>query len=235
MICMREMGRVSHTHLRKHWMTVEEYRMAFPDARLAFHPESQKRKIRENAGRTEKIRSSKLLYWSTRKGKTIDELRGKQSADITRERLSKSLSGSSNPAYGKTYERQGGRNIGYYKGLLFRSLYEYSFFKFLESIGKDLSHDIVCERICIPFEFDGTQRTYRPDFDVSGMGVIEIKSVYETTVGPLRPLNDAKFIAAREHFDRIGVKFTVMTERDFPIFKKVQALMDPTVTWIRGN
>lgn len=215
-------------------MTIEQYRQAFPDARMAYHPESQKEKIRRNTARAAKIRENKLEYWNARKGMTIDELRGKESAALTRCRLSKSLSGSRNPAYGKTYERQGGRNLGRYKGLLFRSLYEYSFLKFLESIGKDLIRDLAYEQISIPFQFEGTDRTYRPDFDVRGMGVIEVKSVYETTIGPLRCLNEAKFLAARKHFAASGKKFTVMTERDFPVFTKVQAKMDPEVTWIRS-
>jgi hypothetical protein len=231
---MMELGRVSHTHLRKHGMTIEQYRSTFPDARMAFHPQSQRDKVSGNAERAEKIRLKKLEYWSTRKGKTIEELRGKESADRTKARLSSKLSGSDNPAYGKTYEGHGGRNVGRYRGFLFRSLYEYSFLKFLESIGQDLTRDVMYEQHCIPFEFQGTQRTYRPDFEVHDMGVIEVKSVYETTIGPARPLNEAKFAAARAHFASLGQKFTVMTERDFPVFTKVQAKMDPEVTWIRS-
>ena len=234
LVCLKEMGRVSHTHLKTHNMTIAQYKERFPDARFAYHPDSQREKIRANSSRTEKIRANKIEYWSTRKGQTLEELRGAESAAITRQKLSLSLSGDKNPAFGKVYDNAGGRNVGWYKGFIFRSLYEYSYLKFLESMGKNLEKDVISEPYSIPFEFEGVERTFHPDFEIDGIGVVEIKSVYETTVGPLRPLNDAKFAAAKPFFEKLGKKFTVLTERDFPIFKKIQAQADPAVTWVRS-
>ena len=230
---MKELGRVSHTHLKTHSLTIQEYSKMFPDARFAFHPDSQKEKIKSNLARSAKIQAKKFEYWAENKGKTIEQIRGKNSADLTKSRLSKKLSGKNNPAYGKVYEKSGGRNVGWYKGFIFRSLYEYSFLKFLEATGKDLLTQVKSENYSIPYVFEGTDRTYHPDFEVEGIGVVEIKSVYETTIGPACSLNDAKFAAAQQYFSFAKKEFKVMTECDFPVYNKNQAKLDPNVSWVR--
>lgn len=235
MECQKELGRVSHTHLKTHGMTIAEYTAKYPGVRLAYHPPSQAEKIKNNSSRSEKIRVKKLEYWSENKGKNIVELWGPEKAAAASAKHSEKSKGSNNPAYGKVYANAGGRNIGHYKGVIFRSLYEYSFLKMLEKQGFNLVTDVVTEPFRIPFIFEGTERTFSPDYLINGLRVVEIKSVYETTIGPLKSLNDAKFAVAKPFLKERGMSFEVLTEDDIHVITKKTAHTDASIIWSRGG
>lgn len=145
-----------------------------------------------------------------RVGKTNVEIHGKErAADISR-RTSVAVSGEKNPAWGKVYAR-GGRSIkGWYKGVFFRSLFEFSFLLHVErSMGLDVQLDLDYEAHLIMW----SGGTYRPDFGVPSRGLLfEVKPASLTKT----PKNMAKFEAARAYCASRGLEFRVVTENDFP-------------------
>lgn len=127
-----------------------------------------------------------------------------------------------------------GRKVGRYKGKLFRSLYEYSFYKHAEAWGVDIS-EIDHEPLMVPYVIRKKKRNYYPDFLIRSLSaLIEIKC--ERELGKRRGslIRKAKFDAARSFAREQGWTFVVMTERNFKIFSKKQAKSDPGVRWIKG-
>ena len=165
---------------------------------------------------------------STR-GKTIEEIYGVEQATSIRSKLSTSALGTNNPAYGKIYTN-GGKSIkGHYKGRFFRSLFEYSFMKHLESQGVSLD-DVNYECFTIPYRFEERERTYRIDFYVQTQNIVyEVKPAY--AVKKPTPLNEAKWNAAREFFSRHKIEFKIVTENDFQKIKFDDAIKDADVVW----
>jgi hypothetical protein len=111
------------------------------------------------------------------KGKTIDELYGKEKANRIRVKLSKASSGENNPMYGKPSPRGSGNGwSGWYKGWYFRSLNELSYM--INVIERfNLSWESA-ERKKYRIEykdFNGTNRTYYPDFLIDEKYLVEIK------------------------------------------------------------
>ncbi len=167
-------------------------------------------------------------FQKDRMGQTLEETYGEEKAQKMRADLSFRNSGDKNPAYGKVYTR-GGRSIkGWYKTFFFRSLLEYSFMKYQESLGREIGKDFHPWEIAIKYEIDGRQRTYHPDFLVLVENcVYEIKQSYALEL----PLNVEKFKAGREFCEADGKDFRVATELDFPKISFDVARLDKDVIW----
>ncbi len=127
-----------------------------------------------------------------------------------------------------------GRTVGKYKGMLFRSLYEYSYYKSLERQGIDICSDVVYEPLEISYRVPGKTRTYHPDFLVRSTGLlVEVKCSRELSRNKGSRIRHAKFVAAEKYCEDNGLRFVILTERDFPLIAKVYALRDPDVSWIK--
>lgn len=164
------------------------------------------------------------------RGKTLEEIYGFERAADMKRKMSKASSGKNNPAYGKVY-MNGGKSVkGYYKGKFFRSLLEYSFMKHLESQGFSLETDVDYENFVIPYRFDDSDRTYRTDFYIPSKNIAyEVKPSY--AVKKVSSINEAKWNVAREHLQKQGIEFQVVTELDFPKIKFDEARQDHDVVW----
>lgn len=162
-------------------------------------------------------------------GKTLEEVHGIKLAGQLRARRSLAAQGSRNPAYGKIYANGGKSVKGYYKGMFFRSLLEYSFMKHLERRGVSLENDVDYERFVIPYSLDGRQRTYRIDFFVKSENVAyEVKPAYVLR----KPgLQQVKWDAARTFLGQRGVVFKIVTEHDFEKVTFDVARQDSNVSW----
>jgi|SRR6478609_95876 len=181
-------------------------------------------------GRHEHVHGLKR-FAKEKTGKSLEEVHGDVLANKIRISRSVHAQGSSNPAYGKVYANGGKSVKGYYKGLFFRSLLEYSFMKHLELTGVDLHNDVDYECFQAKFVFEGRERTYRPDFYVKSQNVVyEIKPSYVLKRVP--ELQEAKWKAMRELLDLSGIVFRVITEADFTKITFDVAKQDPNVVWI---
>lgn len=165
-------------------------------------------------------------------GKNLEEIHGEEKAKIIRKRLSESTLGSKNPAFGKSYSN-GGRSLkGYYKGNFFRSLFEYSFMKHLESTGRSIESDISYESFTIPYQKNGVERTYRIDFfDKVDKIAYEVKPYYVTQMKKLLEDQEVKWSSAREFFQNLGITFRVVTEKDFRKISFKEAVLDQDISW----
>lgn len=169
-------------------------------------------------------------YAEEKTGKTLEEVHGVDLAQKIRANRSLHACGVNNSAYGRVYVNGGKSVKGYYKGKFFRSLLEYSFMKHLESEGLSLDTDVDYECFIVPYVFEGADRTYRIDFHVPvRRAVYEVKPSY--AVKKVSPINEAKWSAARAHFDQCGVEFYVVSEQDFSKITFDVARQDADVTW----
>lgn len=165
-------------------------------------------------------------FHSQRKGKTDIEFFGPEKAAEISKKKSAASSGSRNPMYGRPSPKLSGKGVkGYYKGRYFRSLLELVCMKHMENEGISLN-DVKYEHFIIPYiSYDGSERTYCPDFFVP-----ERKLLIE--VKPERllrtPLNSLKFEAAKLFCKERNIEFTVFTEMSFSI-KKEDVINDPQV------
>jgi hypothetical protein len=104
---------------------------------------------------------------------------GKEKADDLQkqknEKTKQQCKGSGNPMYGKPSPQGSGNGWkGWYKGWFFRSLKELSYVVNVLETNGDLWES--AEFIKIPYiNWQGTQRTYRPDFLVNGKLLVETK------------------------------------------------------------
>jgi hypothetical protein len=163
------------------------------------------------------------------RGKTLEQIYGEELAIDMKRRMSQAASGSNNPAFGKVYAN-GGKSIkGHYKGRFFRSLFEYSFMKHLESQGVSLD-DVDYECFTVPYRLEERERTYHVDFYVKSQNVVyEVKPAYAVKKPTL--INAAKWNAARDFFSQRGIDFKIVTENDFQKIKFDDALKDADVVW----
>lgn len=111
---------------------------------------------------------------------------------------------------------------GWYKGIFFRSSYEYFFMKRLEREGVSLRDDVSVEPFRIRYEFDNVEKHYVPDFLVKSRNVLyEVKSSYSKQGNE----NEAKFHAAIEFCSQRGMTFEVVTENDFDVPSDVRQVL----------
>lgn len=143
-------------------------------------------------------------YNESRKGKTWEEVYGKELSDKMKERMSERQIGEKNHMFGKPAPTGSGNGwSGWYKGLYFRSLLELSFI--IEN--PDVEN---AETIKIPYnDYDNSKRTYHPDFK-KGNVIYEIK--------PKNLLNSAtnklKFEAANDFCKSHMLIYKIVTEED---------------------
>lgn len=161
------------------------------------------------------------------KGKTIEELYGKEKAAEIKKKISAKTSGSNNPMYGKPAPQKAGNGWkGWYKGRFFRSLLELSF---LLECERNRVEIVSAEKAEFMVQYvDGTaERTYLPDYYLPLTGeVIELKPAVMVKFR----LNALKFEAARKRFD----KFKILTERDVPRIQleDLLTLIDSGSVWL---
>ena len=119
---------------------------------------------------------------------------GKVVSSETRKKLSVHSRGKNNPMYGKPSPGGSGNGwANWYKGHHFRSLRELQYF-ITEVEGKGLSCESA-QKYRIPYKsYDGTDRTYQPDFLV-GNSLIEVKpkKLWETPLVKLKKEVGEKF------------------------------------------
>lgn len=188
------------------------------------HTEETKRKIIENTDysftQTEefKLKSKKVGKENGMYGKTFYEIwvekYGKEEADKKlldyKEKKSIAYSGKNNPMYGKTTPIGSGNGWGgWYKDWYFRSLRELSYM--IEVIEKKNQKWETGEKKIIIYykDYDGTERTYKPDFIIDNKIIVEIKpkKLMETPTNILK--KEAAIKYCKEHnlkFKMIDVK-----------------------------
>jgi hypothetical protein len=157
------------------------------------------------------------------KGSTYVEVYGEDKAADIKRRISLKTSGSNNPMYGKqTPQGSGNGWSGWFHKYFFRSLKELSFL--VNVLEKNHLKWKSAENIKIPYvSYDGTHRTYRPDFIV-GNKLIEIKpSRLKCT-----PLNAIKAKTAKVWAEEHNMTYEVVTENDFEMlsFEKIRSLKE---------
>ena len=197
------------------------------------HTEENKQKISNNKERAEKISKNRKQWWSGNKGKTVEELYGEEVGKKIREIKSEQTRGENNPAYGKVYENTGGK-IGRYKGLLFRGIWEYSFWKYLENQGFDIHNkdEVEYGPFRIKYIRESINRTYTPDFLIKGeKKLIEVKSEYKRSKES--DVLALKKQAAEKWCEENGYIYQILTEKDFPVLTYSQAYADENIEWIR--
>lgn len=119
---------------------------------------------------------------------------------------------------------------GWYKGVFFRSSYEYFFLKLLEKDGIDIQNDVKTEPFRVPYVYENENHVYIPDFwVVSRNTVYEVKPREFVT----RPDVIAKLSAAAVFFDKMT--FLIVTQDELasvlPSARKIKStiLRDPCV------
>lgn len=217
--------------LYEHW--VEKYGTAEADRRSAAHRQALSIAIKNADMSHQKEVSAKIFAKMNRAnaGKSFDERFGVEKSKEIRAKLSAKCQGENNPAYGKVYSK-GGRSVkGYYRGVFFRSLLEYSFMKHLELSGL-LLENIQYECFRIPWEKEGRKRTYKIDFYVPSQKIVyEVKMSWACTHAD----NQLKWEAARAFCSELGLTFKVMTENDFRKISFDEAMNDKDVKFIESS
>lgn len=90
--------------------------------------------------------------------------------------------GKDNKQFGKPAPKKSGSGVsGYYKGIYFRSLFEYFFIKKCEKEGipfvpNDVSIEKNTNKVVIPYLYEGRKRHYIPDFIINGTTIVEVKN-----------------------------------------------------------
>lgn len=166
----------------------------------------------------------------SQKGKTYDEIYGIEKSEKLRKQFSIRVSGEGNPAFGKNY-KNGGRSIkGYYKGLFFRSLLEYSFMKHLENQGFNLIKDVDYECFHVPYKLNDRNRTYTIDFYVKLINTVyEVKPNYQIKIIKETDILSIKIKSAQNFFSERNIIFSIVTENDFNKISFAEALQDENV------
>jgi hypothetical protein len=175
-----------------------------------------------------KAAAASITAWNKScSGKTLEEIHGSKKAKIIRENLSVGRRGSKNPAYGKCYKR-GGRSIkGYYKGIFFRSLLEYSYLKHIESQGIDVTDTSQLQVEAIRLEWE-EGRTYVIDFYLPELKIaVEIKPQYLHSDNTVM----AKSIAAKKYCRSLGIEYQMLGENEFTKLDLESSIDDKDTVW----
>lgn len=207
----------------------------FPDVSFGSHPPGTGKKIGGNIERNSKISAKKIEWWKDRKGSTVEQIFGLETGSRIRRLKSERYRGKGNPAYGKVYPRVG-RKLGRYKGLLFRSLYELSFLKFLEQQGICITDptQLQYEFCTIEYDLEGHRRTYHPDFlCIPQRTVYEVKCRWDFIDLTRKKMLDSKIESLSKYCQERSLLYRIVTEENFTIIKESNALNDPEVVFIK--
>lgn len=178
-----------------------------------------------------KISSSCIGISNVLKGKTFEEFYGIERARELGDQHSEVLREGFASGRLKPINQNSRQFIrGTYKGVKFKSSFEYGFMKMIEASGYVIGQDVLYEPIeCrVVYEIDNKSHTYFPDFLV----------VSEATVYEIKPefkLNDpdviAKRLAASTFLPKIGLKYKILTENDLQgyLFNRKTIYADPDV------
>ena len=162
-----------------------------------------------------------------RYGKSIEEIiitkYGQEIGSQKYEEWSKKLGehgfqkGALNPSFGKSPSHNSGKSYkGWYKNMFFRSTLELAFLLKYESInGKlPLSGDDKKYRVTY-IGVNGNMRTYVPDFVC-----LMSNSIYELKCSAFisKPENLLKAEAAKTAYDKMGLSYSIITEKDVDNF-----------------
>lgn len=202
--------------------------------RFANMDEQQKKEIYYSEERNEKVSKAKKEWWKSRKGKTPEEIWGEETGKRVRKFRSERAQGEKNPAYGKTYEKCNGGKSGRYKGLLFRGIWEYSYWRYLENLGFNINDEdeIKYEPFKLSYISKNRKRTYTPDFlNKKDKILIEVKSFYKFS--EMSEELQAKKQVAEKWCQENGHVYHILTEKDFPVLSYAQAYADSNIEWIK--
>ncbi len=147
------------------------------------------------------------------KGKTYEDFYGIEKAEAIKNKISEKTKGEKNPMFGRPSPLSSGNGRkGYYRGTFFRSSLELLFMHKCWKLGIEYQSAENKEMV-VDYEFNGTKRTYRPDFYLPETDtVVEIK--------PLHLINSdeniKKFEFARSKFSN----FIIITEKDLSFIEK---------------
>ena len=148
--------------------------------------------------------------WIDKYGKEkADEMESKRRAH-----MSKKMSGSRNPMFGKPSPNESGRGwSGWYRGLHFRSIFELSYLTYLVENKINFKTG---ESINFRVEYQdaiGNDRNYYPDYYIiDTQEIIEIKASYFLKDEQTKlKINKAK--------EKYGEKYIILTENDIHILK----------------
>lgn len=158
----------------------------------------------------------------------IPPMLGKRHSEETRHKMSSTV--ELQYKNGRSLSPRSGRGIaGTYKGVLFRSAYEFAFMKYLENLGFSLDSDVLYEHLRISYQcHENKDHVYVPDFFIpSIMTVIEVKPKKRLTDNR----NIKKFEAAQDFCKKHGLQFKIVTEDDLDdiFLKKVTIELDNNV------
>lgn len=131
-----------------------------------------------------------------------------------RKKWSLKSKGTNNPMFGKETSPKSGKGIsGWYKDFYFRSLHELKFILVCERFKLKI---VTSGKLRIGYtKYDGTHRTYSPDFIINDMFLTEIKPKRLQST----PLNKLKFEAGINYCKKNNLKFKV---KDFGIVRQEQ-------------
>jgi len=157
---------------------------------------------------------------------------GKEEADkkllLHKEKQSKNSSGSRNPMYGKLSPIGSGNGwSGWYKGWYFRSIKELSYMIYV--IEKNNYKWSNGEKISIKYiNFDGKERTYRPDFVIENKYLIEVKpkKMMDT------PQNRIKKVAAIEFCEKNGLEYRMVDVKNLDIKETISLYKSGKITFV---
>lgn len=144
--------------------------------------------------------------------KVASKTQGQKRSDETRKKMSAAMYQRmiSQPETMKSWKSY----KGWYKGVFFRSSYEYFFLKKLENDGLSIRTDVVTESHRIPYEWNNEHRTYIPDIYVPLRKVVyEVKSSHLCQ----DELVLAKAAAAKEFLSQFEISYELISEKDFEI------------------
>jgi hypothetical protein len=124
--------------------------------------------------------------------------------------------GEKNPMFGKPAPKNSGNGIcGWYKGWFFRSLLELSYMIFvIERFNLSWESGEI-EKYKIPYNFDGINKNYFPDFVINEKYVIECKPKKLWKI----KINEVKFKFAKDFCDKNNLIFKI---KDVSKLKKIE-------------
>jgi endogenous inhibitor of DNA gyrase (YacG/DUF329 family) len=145
-------------------------------------------------------------YGKECKGKTLEEIYGKDKANEIKQKISNAASGENNPMYGKPAPEGSGNGwSGHYKNIYFRSILELHYLIYLIDNNIKFENGEKRKHV-IQYEMDGINRNYFPDYYlIETQEYIEIKP--KALVSSYQ--NKLKFEAAKE---KLGNKHIILTE-----------------------